>query len=237
MNSPETIARYLLKSVRRAVREFGLIEDGDRIAVGVSGGKDSRALLDLLARGLNIPERYEIVAVHVDGSGQGLPDLRPRLEPWLQALGVPYEFAPLTLAAAEPLPLTCFRCTWQRRKALFLTAEQLSCNKIAYGHHADDAAITTLLSLFYKGQLESLEPRRDFFGERFTLIRPLIYTPEVDIRRYTRACGWNFPPELECPRRDAARRDAIERFLRTFDKREREQIRANLRRLTHPKQI
>ncbi len=84
MPTPDGIATFLLRGVNRAVREFGLIADGDRVAVGVSGGKDSRTLLDLLVRGIDIPGHYEVVAVHIDGSGVGLPDQVGVLEPWFR---------------------------------------------------------------------------------------------------------------------------------------------------------
>lgn len=221
-----------MKSVNRAVREFGLIADGDRIAVGVSGGKDSRVLLDVLLHGVDVPGTYSVVAVHVDGTSVGLPNLVPTLEPWFRELGVDYDIAPLVVADDEPLPMDCFRCARNRRKALFLAAERMGCNKVAFGHHADDAAVTTLMSLMVKGRLETLEPRRSFFDGRLTLIRPLIYTTEKEIARYARAQGWTFPPELACPREAEARRGKFERFLATFKDKERQQIRANLWRLS-----
>lgn len=234
MATPDSIAHYLLRTVKRAVREFALIAPGDRIAVGVSGGKDSRALLELLARRVELPGggSYELAAVHVEMASAGLPDQRPALEAWFRALGVPYEIASLDLPLTEPLPLDCFRCTRLRRKALFLAAGRLGCNKVAYGHHADDAAITTLLSILYKGRSERLAPRREFFEGQLTLIRPLIYVTEAEIRRYARARGWEFPPELQCPRSAAARRDKVAGFLSGLPAREREQIRANLARLS-----
>ncbi len=224
----DSVARNLLKSVKRAVREFGLIADGDRIAVGVSGGKDSRALLDVLLRGVDIPGTYSVVAVHIDGADVGLPNLVPALEPWFRELGVEYDIAPLVVADDEPLPMDCFRCAHNRRKALFLAAERLGCNKVALGHHADDAAVTTLMSLMVKGRLETLEPRRSYFDGRLTLIRPLIYTTEKEIAGYARAQGWTFPPELVCPRDQTNRRRHFARFLATFKDKERAQIRANL---------
>ena len=220
-----------MKSVNRAVREFGLIADGDRIAVGVSGGKDSRVLLDVLLRGVDVPEAYSVVAVHVDGTGVGLPDLVPTLEPWFRELGAEYDIAPLAVADDEPLPMDCFRCAFNRRKALFFAAERLGCNKVAFGHHADDVAVTALMNVLYKGRLETLEPRRSYFGMRFTLIRPLIYTTEKEIARYARAQGWTFPPELACPYEQTNRRRHFERFMATFKDKERAQIRANLRRM------
>ncbi len=232
MATPESIARYLLKSVNRAVREFEMLADGDRVAVGVSGGKDSRTLLELLVRGVDIPGHYDVVAIHVDGNDVGLPDQRPALEPWFRALGVPYTIARLALPEEEPLPLDCFRCAWNRRKALFLAAEQQGCNKIALGHHADDAAVTTLLSILYKGRIEPLSPRREYFDKQFLAIRPLIYVTERDIRRYARACGWEFPPELDCPQGEQSSRVQVERFLAGLPLRERKQICTNLWRLS-----
>ena len=166
----------LLKKVNKAVLEYDLIENGDRIVVAVSGGGDSLSLLQLLQmRQRSVPEKVDLIAVHVyDDVG---PDERLRidLEAWFQASRVEYAFEPLELPAGEPRPLTCFRCTWHRRKALFLTADRLNCNKVAFGHHADDVVETALLNLFYSGRLESMEPRVEFFGGKITVIRPLIY--------------------------------------------------------------
>jgi len=223
---------WIAKPVNRAVREFRLIADGDRIAVGVSGGKDSRVLLDVLLRGVDVPETYSLVAVHIDGTAVGLPNLVPTLEPWFRALGVDYDITPLIVSDDESLPMDCFRCAFNRRKALFFAAERLGCNKVALGHHADDAAITALMNIVYTGQLSTLEPRRDFFDGRLTVIRPLIYTTEKEIARYARAQGWTFPPELACPREADARRAKFERFLATFKDKERAQFRANLWRLS-----
>ncbi|MEA3308209.1 MAG: tRNA 2-thiocytidine biosynthesis TtcA family protein [Chloroflexota bacterium] len=231
MSASDKIAEYLQRPFNRAVREFNLIEDGDRIAVGVSGGKDSRVLLELLLRGVNIQGAYEVVAVHIEGTDVGLPDQRPSLEPWFRALGVEYEIAPLAVAANEPLPMNCFRCSWNRRKALFFAADRWGCNKVALGHHADDAAVTTLLNVLYQGRAESLVPHRTFFEGRFIVIRPLIYVEECAISRYARARGWEFPPELECPRIAASRRTKVVEFLRSLNKREYERVRANLWRL------
>ncbi len=236
MKTPEQLAHYLIKPVNRAVREFDLIVDGDRVAVGVSGGKDSRTLLELLVRGVDLRGSYDVVAVHGDGSNVGLPDQRPILEPWLRALGVAYEIVPLEVPADEELPMDCFRCAWNRRKNLFLAADRLGCNKVAFGHHADDAAVTTLLSILYKGQVEGLEPRRSFFDGRIVVVRPMIYLAEVKIRRYARASGWTFPPELECPHGEASRRLLVERFLDSLPLKERVQARANLWRLTREAQ-
>ena len=237
MPTPDAIAPFLLRDVNRAVFDYGLITDGDRIAVGVSGGKDSRTLLELLMRGVDIPGDYEVVALHVDGTGVGLPDHTRELVPWFEALGVPYGILPLEVSVDEPLPMGCFRCARNRRKALFLGAERHGCTKVALGHHADDAAATTLLSLMYKGRLETLAPRRCYFEGRLEVIRPLILLSEREIRRYARAGGWALLTEPVCPHGQETRRIKIASFLSSLPRRERRQVRANLIRAARAAQL
>jgi tRNA(Ile)-lysidine synthase TilS/MesJ len=223
---PDRIAHFLLKKVTRAVGEFALIDDGDRVAVAVSGGKDSRAMLDLLLRHRRkVPYDYDLIALHVVGSEAGLPDLRPTLEPWLEALGVASHFVPLELPPDEPLPLNCFRCSWNRRKTLFTAAVDLGCRKLALGHHADDAAVTALMNLMFMGKLETMEPRVVFFDGTVTVIRPLIYIAEKELIRYAGAAG--YPARPPCPWEAESKRTQVEAFLRQFG-RQQGQIHANL---------
>jgi len=205
---------YLLKNVNKAIREFDMIADGDRVAVCVSGGKDSRSLLYLLhARQPTVPEGYHLVALHVEAEIAGYPHLRPVLEPWFQEMGVDYAFVPLDLPPGEPLPLDCFRCSWNRRKALFLKAHELGCNKLAFGHHADDALHTTLLNLFYSGRLETMAPNVQFFDGQISVIRPLIYVEERRLDQLTRALA--FPlPKVTCPLSRTSKRAWIKEWLR-----------------------
>ncbi|MDY7080733.1 MAG: tRNA 2-thiocytidine biosynthesis TtcA family protein [Chloroflexota bacterium] len=220
---------FFLKSVVRACKEFDLLAEGDRVAVAVSGGKDSRALLELLLQHrYKVDYQYDLLALHIVGTSAGFPDLRPVLEPWFRDIGVEYHFAPLELPPEEPLPLNCFRCSWNRRKALFTTAVELDCNKLALGHHADDAAATTLMNLMFNGKLETMAPCVEFFDGAVTVIRPLIYVPEKDLTRYGQAAG--FPKDIPCPQGLISRRAQIQAFLRQFG-RDQKQIRANLRRV------
>ncbi len=226
MTDPDRIASFLLREVTRAVGEFDLIAQGDRIAVAVSGGKDSRALLELLLRHRRkVPYDYGLLGLHVVGTSAGLADRRDELEPWFRELGVEYHFAPLELPAGERPPLDCFRCSWNRRKALFTAAVDLGCDRLAFGHNADDAAATTLMSLMFNGRLETMAPRVEFFDGAVTVIRPLIYLPERELVRYGEAAG--FPEQAPCPQGLTSKRAQIRALLRRFG-RQQDQIRTNL---------
>jgi tRNA 2-thiocytidine biosynthesis protein TtcA len=223
----DRVAHFLLKPVRRACKEFDLLTGGDRVAVAVSGGKDSRALLQLLLRyQRTVPYRYQLLALHVVSTSAGFPDLRPELEPWFRELDIEYHFVPWELPPQEPLPLDCFRCSWNRRKALFTAAVAWGCNKLAFGHHADDAAATVLMSLMFSGRLETMAPRVEFFDGAVTVIRPLIYVPEKELVRYGRAAGFPDLPAL-CPQGLTSKRAQVKGLLRQFG-RDQAQIRANL---------
>ncbi len=214
MGDRDRAASFLLKPFARACKEFDLLQEGDRVAVAVSGGKDSRALLDLLLRyRQRVPFSYQVTAIHVVGTPAGLPDLAGILEPWFQELDVPYRMVPLEIGE-EPLPMDCFRCSWNRRKALFLAADSLGCNKLALGHNADDAAVTGLLNLMFAGRLEVPGPRVSFFDGRIVLIRPLIYTPAKDLADYARVAGFSLPPP--CPHGQDGNRQRVEAFLRSL---------------------
>ena len=229
MTNLERLAHFLLKPFAQACKEFELLAEGDRIAVAVSGGKDSVTMLDLLLRYRErVPFSYEVVALHVVGTEAGLPDSTGVLAPWFQELGVDYHFASLELPPDEPLPMDCFRCSWNRRKTIFLAADALGCNKVALGHHADDAAVTTLLNLLLAGRMETLEPKVSFFDGQIIVIRPLIHTEAKEIARYAREAG--FPSAPPCPYESDTNRQKIEMFLRSFG-RQQAQIRANLWRL------
>jgi tRNA 2-thiocytidine biosynthesis protein TtcA len=222
------VASYLLRPFARACKEFELLAAHDHIAVAVSGGKDSRSLLELLLRyRRRVPFDLNVTAIHVVGAPAGLPDLTDVLEPWFRRLDVEHHFVPLEIPPEEPLPMGCFRCSWNRRKALFATAVDLGCNKLALGHHADDDAATTLMSLLFSGQLETLRPKVDLFEGRLTVIRPLIHIPAKDLVHYANAAA--FPPTPDCPHGQTSQRIRVGEFLQQFGPKQ-AQIRANLRK-------
>jgi tRNA 2-thiocytidine biosynthesis protein TtcA len=219
---------FLLKTVNRTIREYEMVQDGDRVAVAVSGGKDSLSLLTLLnLRQRRIPQRYDLVAVHVRGDARG-PDCppHPALAGWLQAQGYAFVVEPIDLPPDEALPLSCQRCAWNRRKTIFQVADRLGCNVVAYAHHADDLAQTTLLNLFYGGRLETMAPSADYFDGHFRLIRPLALVPEKELAYFSRACDFPAPPPA-CPRSDDSHRALMAQVLRLFHK-DAHKVRMNL---------
>jgi len=128
----------------------------------------------------------------------------------------------------DPASVVVVKCP--RRKALFLAADRLGCNKMAFGHHSDDVAQTTLLNLFYHGRLETTEPRVTFFGGKITVIRPLLYVPEKELFRFARAC--EFPVGgAPCPQGANSARTKMQNLLRTLEK-DCPQVKANLFRAT-----
>jgi tRNA 2-thiocytidine biosynthesis protein TtcA len=225
---PDRLAFFILKNLGAAVREFEMIRNDDRIAVAVSGGKDSLGLFRLLqAYRRSAGVRFELAAIHVRGDATGVIELHLPLDKWLAAQDTPCRIVLPDLAAQDEPPLSCQRCTWLRRKALFQAADALGCNVVAFAHHADDAAQTTLLNLLYSGNVRTLAPCADYFDGRFRLIRPLIYVPESDLTRFARASGFP-PPPPPCPRADNSRRRRAAEMLRLLGRDYLTQARINL---------
>ncbi|NLY19509.1 MAG: tRNA 2-thiocytidine(32) synthetase TtcA [Clostridiaceae bacterium] len=169
-----------------------MIQDGDRIAVGVSGGKDSIALLYCLnALSRFFPERFGIVAITLDLGNPGF-DLDSLVELY-NRLGVQYHIEETKIAKIvfdirqEKNP--CSLCSNMKRGAIYNTAKSLGCNKAAFGHHRDDVIETLLLSLFYEGRIHTFSPVTYLDRKDITLIRPMIYTEEKMIRSFIRHEG------------------------------------------------
>jgi tRNA 2-thiocytidine biosynthesis protein TtcA len=213
---------YLLKKLNKCHREHQLLEDGDRIALALSGGKDSCTLLDALLRRRGV-EKYAVIPIHVIPASDMDCNARgdvPALQTWLDGLNVEHHFVSAEEPRGQPKrpnQSPCFYCAWRRRKALFNKAQELGCNKLALAHNADDVAQTTLLNLFYQGKLTTMYPRVSFFGGKLIVIRPLAYVPEKEIARYARHADFP-PPPPPCPVGDRSRRALMRQVLRMVEK-------------------
>lgn len=176
--------KRLLSFVRRAVDDYNMIDDGDRIAIGVSGGKDSLTLLETLAEMRRFyPKKYEIFAVTID---MGFPDANfSELQEFCKRIKVEFKLVKTEISKIvfdvrkESNP--CSLCAKMRRGALHMAAQELGCNKVALGHHYDDAVETFMMNLFFEGRLGCFSPVTYLSNRRLTLIRPLIYAQEKDV--------------------------------------------------------
>lgn len=215
--SPSPLHRRLLGLISRAVRDFDLLSAGDRIAVGVSGGKDSLSLLNLLrdwppGRWLGL----SILAVHIDlGFPEGRED-EARLREYLQAQGYEFRIVATDIAvrarslSARKSP--CFLCARWRRQRLFEVAVEEGCRKVALAHHQDDILETFFLNLFYGHEISTMLPKVTFFEGLFDLIRPLAYIPEAQLQRYARQCGFPVASQV-CPSKGDSKRQFVRDLL------------------------
>ena len=207
--------KRLLSFIRRAVDDYGMIEEGDRIAVGVSGGKDSLVLLETLAQmRVFYPKKYEVVAITVD---MGLPNMDfSAVKEFCDRIGVEYIVTKTDIARIifdvrkESNP--CSLCAKMRRGSLHAAAVEAGCNKVALGHHYDDAIETFMMNLFFEGRLGCFSPVSYLSNRKITLIRPLIYAQEKDVLYFTRKRS--LPIVISpCPEDHATERENMKNLL------------------------
>lgn len=199
----------------KALHTYNMIADGDRIAVGLSGGKDSWALFWLLTERLpRVPVNYTLFPIHIDLGFGG--DGSRRIETHVQAMGgtVRIERTDIGIVAHGEANREnpCFLCARKRRQRLFETADALGCNKIALGHNKDDLIETFFLNMFYAGEMSTMLPLQPFFQGRLTVIRPLAYTDEDDVQRFSKQMDWPIV-ENPCPSAGYSKRAGVKAML------------------------
>ncbi len=208
-------ARALNRAIGKALHDYDMIRDGDRILVGLSGGGDSLSLLWMLAdRQRRVRVRFELAAAHIDlGFADGAG---PGLEEFCRRLGVPLrvEMTDFGLQGHSPSNREnpCFLCARLRRQRLFEVADGLGCGTLALGHTQDDIIETLFINMLYAGEISSMRPAQTLFNGRFTIIRPLAYAGEALIDRFVR--DQELPVvENSCPTARTSRRQTVKRML------------------------
>lgn len=219
----QELRQRLLRTMLRTVVEYDLIRAGDRILVGMSGGKDSTTLLDLLDEARKkSPVPYELVAFHLD-QGQPGHDARPLAE-WLGRSGVPWHvhvedtYSVVLEKAHASGTSYCAPCSRLRRGILYTHAERLGCNKIALGHHRDDALETLLLNLFWGGKLQAMPAGYVTNDSRFAVIRPLIECDEESIAEHARLERYPILPCNLCGSQDGLKRERVAELLASLER-------------------
>ncbi|MBQ3876769.1 MAG: tRNA 2-thiocytidine biosynthesis protein TtcA [Prevotella sp.] len=200
----------------RAFATYKLLEDDDHVLIGLSGGKDSLLLTELLARRARISHpRFRVEAIHVRMENISYETDTSFLEQFCATLGVPLHLVTTNFEASSPEEKQkppCFLCSWYRRKQLFNLAQQLGCNKIALGHHQDDLLHTCLMNLLYQGRFDTMPPRLQMVKMPLQIIRPLCLIPEKLISQYAELSHYEKQVKL-CPyERDTNRTTARQLF-------------------------
>ncbi len=208
--------KRLTKRFHKACADYGLIEDGDHILIGLSGGKDSLALVELLGRRqkIHVPH-FRVTAVHVSVTNIGYKSDLEYLQAFCAQHNVPFVYKETTAPLTPPMEggrtkNTCFLCSWNRRKALFEVAKELGCNKIALGHHKDDIVETLLMNLIYQGNFGTIAPKLQMEKFPMLMIRPLCLIHEEDLQHYATLAGYRKQQKL-CPfEKESSRADVKE---------------------------
>ena len=215
-----TLEERIRRRFRTALVKYGLTEDGDKILVGLSGGKDSLCLLELLAA----QARIHKPAIRVEALHVRMENIHYETDTtWLQAfcnqLGVPLHIRTTRFdeaKAKEKGKPTCFLCSWMRRKELFNVAQELGCNKIALGHHQDDIIHTSLMNIFFQGHFATMPARLKLRKMPLTIIRPLCLEHEADIEAL--ALEHHYEKQLKlCPYERDSQRTTMRRLYEQME--------------------
>ncbi len=210
--------KVVSRAVGRAIHQYGMISDGDRIAVALSGGKDSLTLMWALHERLSrIPINYSLSAIYIDLGFEGDP--ANLIEDYCKEMGYRFHVEHTDYGrkahSDENRENPCFLCSRLRRKRLFELTHELGCDKLAFGHHMDDIIETLFLNMCYSGQISTMVPYQPFFNGKLTVIRPLAFLDESTINLF--AENRSFPQvENRCPTSKISKRHEIKKMLNSL---------------------
>ena len=207
---------HLKKWLEKAVLDYSMIEEGDRVLIGVSGGADSYALLDLLDSQMIFVPRFSFIAVNIDmGFDKDYVAYR-ELEKYFQEHQYPHVMEKTDIGVLSHSDFNrknpCFLCSRLRRKRIFEIADEKGCNKIAFAHHRDDIIETLLINMFYGREISTMMPNQSIFGGKLHIIRPLAYLREELVKKYSRER--QFPVvKNACPSSENSKRIYVKKLL------------------------
>ena len=208
LSQEQKLERKIASRFQKAIYDYRLIEDGDRVLVGLSGGKDSLCLLELLAARQKIRKPvFSVEALHIRMENIKYESDVSYLSDFCESRGVRFHVVTTGFdASMDKRKSPCFLCSWNRRKQMFMKAQELGCNKIALGHHMDDIIHTTMMNVFFQGSFSTMPVRLKMRKMPLTIIRPLCLEAESDLLEYSTLKMYRKQVKL-CPYETDSHRD------------------------------
>jgi len=200
------------------LRDHEMIEAGDHLLIGLSGGKDSMILAEVMAeRRRSLPFDFKISAAHIDIRNIGYESDKKKLEHFCKELDIDFIYKKTEISIEEDSKKSvCFTCSWTRRKTLFNLSRELKCNKLALGHHRYDALETLLMNMIYHGSISSMPYTLSMFDGEVKLIRPLLDMNEKLLEEYAEMRNYTFEKK-ECPYESDNKRDTVRKLINEIE--------------------